>query len=460
MKTIEQLREFLSNFNKKPVRFNQLYPKEFEAIVFYTSFLTENSPIRQRFWHINQNIFNEPLCEVCNKKPKLWLSKSNSYSKYCSQKCSNSDNEKILKSKNSMVEKYGVETFQSLQLPEQSRVLLADKQWLIEQHHILQKTQQQIANEIEVNPTTVGRWFDHHQIEKRFFYGSQEQRDLADTLRSYGITVRENVRMLQGNRELDIVLPDYNVAIEYCGIYWHCDCHSRITKNYHKEKFDECAQQGIRLITIFQTEWADNRELVLSKILNICKLSKTTKLNARDCYVKPITNISKNAFHSSYHIQGTDKSQLSYGLFLKYEDTLVSCLSGFINSEKEFTITRFSSDVRYNVRGSFSKMLKYVERNVGCTSVVTFADLRWSIGDLYSKNGFDMVKIIEPTFYYYENKKKKLLHRSNFMKHKILSRLNITQTDQTEFQLCDNMGLLRIWDCGKLKFRKKVQNGY
>ncbi|MGL5618458.1 MAG: DUF723 domain-containing protein, partial [Tannerellaceae bacterium] len=66
---------------------------------------------------------------------------------------------------------------------------------------------------------------------------SQAENDLADFLRSLHITVETRDRIIIKPLELDIVLPDFKIAIEYNGLYYHSDAFDNRT-NKHKLKTD------------------------------------------------------------------------------------------------------------------------------------------------------------------------------------------------------------------------------
>lgn len=402
---------------------------------------------KQHLSQVAQKNYNQLSAEETAARQKL--RKCRMIEKYGVEHPMQSDEIKR-RQRDTMVDRYGVMSYHQNMMSIDTINRLRDSDWLINQHHVLRKTQQQIASELGVDPTTIGRVFDKLDIDKRYFYGSAEQRSLAEWLKAEGLTVLENQRILDG-KELDILLPDLNIAIEYCGIYWHCDIHDRITSKTHADKYNECKKRGIRLITLFQNEWLEKQELVKNKIRTICKIAKCPKIGARTCTVRCVEPAEKNAFHNQHHIQGTDKSTVAYGLYDK-SDTLVACLSGTL-TKNTLNITRYSSIG--GVMGGFSKLLKHTEQVLKITETVTFADLRWSDGDLYLNNGFVADKMVEPTFYYYDNKKKKVLHRSNYMKHKLIEQYGFDAT-MTEFQMCDSLGLLRIWDCGKIKFVKRA----
>lgn len=69
-------------------------------------------------------------------------------------------------------------------------------------------------------------------------------------------------------QELDLFLPDYNLAIEINGAYWH----SLKDENYHINKLNRCEANGIRLLQLYDTEINTNLDWVKSIILKVvCK---------------------------------------------------------------------------------------------------------------------------------------------------------------------------------------------
>ncbi len=66
--------------------------------------------------------------------------------------------------------------------------------------------------------------------------------------------------------ELDIWLPDINVAIEYNGLYWHSDEYSI---NNDTIKLNECKDKGIILFIIIDNEWKKDKEQIKEKIKSV-----------------------------------------------------------------------------------------------------------------------------------------------------------------------------------------------
>lgn len=85
------------------------------------------------------------------------------------------------------------------------------------------------------------------------------------------------------NYEIDILIPELNLSFEYNGMYWHSDKviqektkgYFKNADDYHQYKTNECKKLGIDLFHIFEKDYTENKEKVLSFIYDI--LSK--KLN-------------------------------------------------------------------------------------------------------------------------------------------------------------------------------------
>ena len=105
---------------------------------------------------------------------------------------------------------------------------------------------------------------------------------LNEVKKLYNGTIIENDRNVLEAKELDIYLPDLKIGIEYNGDYWHANplyykendvvCEGKLAKDIWKNdeyKQKLCVEKGIKLITVFETEWIQTRNLVLNKIKNI-----------------------------------------------------------------------------------------------------------------------------------------------------------------------------------------------
>jgi hypothetical protein len=269
------------------------------------------------------------------------------------------------------------------------------------------------------------------------------------------INKKTNDRSLIG-KELDIYLPDHSIAIEFDGLYWHSDRFK--DKFYHINKTKDCEEKGIRLIHIFEDEWLEKKEIVESRLKNLLGLNGR-RIGARKTIIKEITPKDKNLFLDTYHIQGKDNSNVKLGAF--HEDELIGVMTfakprvfmGKKAVEGTWELTRFATVADTYTPGLASKMLKYFERGWSPKVIESFADRRWSRGNLYKQLGFDLVSETQPNYFYFKDNKKRY-HRYKFRKSELKGFENYSP-DKTEKQIMDEAGWFRIYDCGNYKFIKE-----
>lgn len=77
----------------------------------------------------------------------------------------------------------------------------------------------------------------------------------------------KNSRDIISPLELDLYYPEKRIAIEFNGDYWHSDKFK--DKHYHLNKYLMCCNKRIRLISIFEKDWNDCKELVKQIIRNV-----------------------------------------------------------------------------------------------------------------------------------------------------------------------------------------------
>lgn len=254
--------------------------------------------------------------------------------------------------------------------------------------------------------------------------------------------------------ELDIYIPNKNIAIEYNGLYWHSEI-NQLDPDYHLIKWAECKKKNIHLIQIFEDEWLNKKEIVLSMLKHKLKVNRNKRIFGRNCEIKEISSSEKNIFLDKNHIQGRDASTIKLGAFHNKE--LVSVMTfGFGNiskggdpsKTKKWELSRFATNINYHIIGIAGKMFEYFKKKYIWEEIYTYADLRFSNGNLYDKIGFKLMSQSRPN-YFYVNDFTKRIHRFN------LRKTPIEPIDIPEWRLRLNQGYYRIWDCGNLKYSFK-----
>lgn len=283
------------------------------------------------------------------------------------------------------------------------------------------------------------------------FNQTVRQEEMKSFLTSIGEEFIEFDRSVLGRMELDFYLPKRRIAIELDGLYWH-SLEFKDPK-YHLRKTQACEEKGLTLIHVFEDEWNYRRTIVKSRILNILGKSEN-RVFARQCKVRKVSSREAHSFLEENHLQGAIPSSHRYGL--EYDGTLVSVMTfgayrrslGRANVSGQFEMYRFCNRVGWTVPGGASRLFSEFTRDVSPSSVISYADRRWSQGGLYVAIGFKLESTTSPNFWWIDGDRRS--HRFKFTKREMLKRLGREEGDSADLE--SELGLMRIYDSGNLRF--------
>lgn len=302
-------------------------------------------------------------------------------------------------------------------------------------------------------------WYHQALVPKSPYIhdGTDIECDIRDYLKNNNIKFQKNTKSVIHPYEIDFYIPDHNLAIECNGLYWHSETMGK-DRLYHLNKTKLCEDKGIRLIHIFSDEIINNPILVFSKLNSILKINKIP-LYARKCKIKEIESPLKSKFLNKYHSQGDDRASIRLGLF--YNNKLTSVMTfgkkrkamGHTHTKDEYELIRYCNNFNFYIIGGASKLLKYFERKYKPKRIITYADKRWSRGDLYFKLGFEHSHDSKPNYFYSKNCLQRF-HRFNFRKSQLEKKLENYDPNKTEWENMTRNGWHKIWDCGNMVFEK------
>lgn len=335
---------------------------------------------------------------------------------------------------------------------ENTKIKIENMEFLYKEHYENDKTISQIARELGVSFTAVWERFQKFNIDARFdITGTNVENEIDRFLKQNQLHFEKNTRKIIPPKELDFYLPDCNLAIEINGIYFH-STKFRNDKNYHLNKTSDCKNKGIKLLQFYDTEWIEKQKIIESMILYRCGIVQRY-IMARKTVVKDVDKQMAKQFFENNHIQGHQNFTHCIGLFHDYE--LIACMS-FIknrtNSQCDWELLRFATLKHTHVMGGASKLFKYFCNNLKkeSESIVSYADLRYSNGNLYERLGFEKIRQTKPSYQYLIGGK--LFHRRSYQK-KLLERKNlIYDRTLTEEQNLLNNKIYRVYNCGQLVF--------
>lgn len=277
--------------------------------------------------------------------------------------------------------------------------------------------------------------------------------------------IKQNDRTVIKPKELDILFVDKSLAVEYDGLMYHSSGLSDISKfsntdkYYHIDKTNSCEMKGIQLYHIFESEYIiqSKKEIWISLINN--KLMKSEKIYARKCTIRKISHIIGKDFLDNNHLQGHINSSIRYGVYHNDDLVMVATFGKARRSkwkgENNYELLRLCTKKGLCVVGGASKLIRHFESENSPDLLISYANRRWSQGNLYKELGFEHLYNTQPNYFYFHPCDKILKSREQFQKHKLKNKLGIFDNQLTETENMYNNGYRKIYDCGNMVFVKK-----
>lgn len=469
-----------------------------DEVIKSTSFLDciDNIKLTTRVYCINNEISSIPLCKNCHKNtvPNK-LNNALGFSKFCSIECSRHstdiDDDKIKflsdyewmyssritnkKSWDDIALEIGVSHITVkkyaylLKIPDVNynksdpsiSTVLENKVAMEELYS--SKSIYVISDELGVSPSFVNVWLNKHGIEakpsnsypRKKLSVSGECQSVIDFIKeNYNGDIIINDRSLLGDgRELDIVIPEMKLAIEYNGVWshlyrpWESNESSIKGINYHRSKATMCRDRGYKLFMIWSDDWKSKRDIIKSMILTKLGLVNQ-KVFARKCTIVRLEKSQAKNFLDENHLQGKDNATHYIGL--KNGNDLIAVMSfgrSRYNKKYEWELSRFSIMKGISVPGGFSRLLKsFTSEFKG--NIISYADFDHSHGDVYMKNGFVKIRENKASYWYVKKNSELMEHRFKYRKGNI-SKEGDTRT---EWEIMQSNGYNKVFDCGTISF--------
>lgn len=293
---------------------------------------------------------------------------------------------------------------------------------------------------------------------------SLPEQKIADFVKIF-TEIKQRDRSLVAPKEIDIYMPKANLAVELHGMYWHTHWNvedEKKNKLKSFKKYKACQEQGVRLITVFETEWNERQPQIKRLLRNAIGKTKG-KLMARKCELKMVPTKEAREFYERYHPQGGEGSGDHYGLYWK--GRLVACMRFALglndrgsNSKRDWTLARYAT--RINISGGASRLFKAFIEDKKPELVKSFSDNRYFSGAMYEQLGFLMEEESPPDYQVW-SQKLGLKPKSHYQRRNIQKRLdehgkselyNHKNDIRTEKEMTYLMGAGRIYDCGKKRW--------
>ena len=315
-------------------------------------------------------------------------------------------------------------------------------------------------------PYTIPRCWVCYPLKKNV-----AEEELKQYIESFGFTVIHRNRKILSGRELDLYIPEKNLAIEFDGLLYHSFWKHKNTmfdnssfegekKDYHREKTKLCEAQGIHLLHIFENEWLNpiKKDIWMSIITG--KLQQNSRIYARKLTLDTdISSWEAKQFLEENHLQGYIPSSIRIGLRNEEGDllTLMTFWKSRYGKKYTYELLRFVSKKYIVVVWGASRIFKaFIDLKKQDEVLITYADRRYSQGNVYEKLAMTFTGETKPNYFYFRIDTLELHSRVSYQKHKLEEKLEYFNPKLTETQNMYNNGYRKIYDCGNKKYIYKI----
>jgi hypothetical protein len=249
------------------------------------------------------------------------------------------------KKKQSMIKKYGVDNPSQIHLSDLAFQTLTNKNLL--EDFLKDRSMIEASTELNVNLTSLYRRCNEFGIGN-FAQNSSYEAEIDQWLKTFPVKYVRNTRSIIKPLELDFYFPDHNLAIEFNGLSHHSEFLGKHIRNnnidfktYHYKKWKECDERGITLISIFEDEWNNKKEIIKHKIMRMLGLNSCKSIGARQIQVvDPADKSAIIALLDKHHWQGSIKN-FQVGIEARYHDQLIGAMTFSKNKDKTYILSRY-----------------------------------------------------------------------------------------------------------------------
>lgn len=265
----------------------------------------------------------------------------------------------------------------------------------------------------------------------------QQKQEIGDFLNLLGIEkIKKGINKTATLFEQDIYLPEQKLVIEFGNLQQSANKQNE--RKIHILKTNDCEKREIGFIHIFSDEWSQKQDLVKSMIEYRLGLVSNS-ISASKC--KLILQ-KADSFFADNHISGNTRSIVTFTMVYNNSICAALALRKPFHQKKyidTIEISRFAVLKHFKVPGAFSRLLKVAKiwsRENNYAKILSYADLRFGVGNVYAKNGFTLIGHTEPDFWWTNG-------RQRFNRFKFRA-----GGGKSEKQIAEENGVYRVYGCG------------
>jgi len=298
--------------------------------------------------------------------------------------------------------------------------------------------------------------FKPKKIHKR----SQGENKIINFLNLYNIKTISNERNLLDGFELDIYLPEYNIGIEFNGVYFHSEHTGNKDREYHKSKTNILESKGVKLIHIFDSDYDKYTEKINRMLLDFIEID-LFKIKNNEYIIDYINENKKNEFIRNNSINISDKSEHCTSSIKDGEILSILC---FDYKDNKIIINNYINKIGYKIEDDHILMFEEIKRKFKFDQIIGYYNKLWNNfdGNIFDKFGFIKNKNTDPDFYYIRYNgldKNILINKDLYSKEYLKERFQDIYSDELSVdELLHQAGYDKIWNSGYIEYVLNPEN--
>ena len=284
-------------------------------------------------------------------------------------------------------------------------------------------------------------------------FTSTYEKQIQEFLDNNNIKYHTHNRSILKNNEIDILLDDFPIAIEFDGNLWHTENFGKKDKFYHLNKTNICNQNNIDLIHIFEDELKYKKDLVFKMLGDILNINNKKQI-CEDMTFYEIKEITENDFEfflDENSLQIFNKAD-KY-IILCYRNEIICGISFNERNEKCIIVNNFNkiSDVF-----PYSLIISYISQKYDkFNEIIGYADRRWynKERNIYNSLNFIFLDYVEPIYYLYNKNNNKSIRFNRNDIEKFKNNFEIDEDITDVDKILNKINFDKIWNCGFIKYK-------
>lgn len=231
---------------------------------------------------------------------------------------------------------------------------------------------------------------------------SRWQKEIYEFVCQFAPDATMNDRTTLNGLELDVYVPSQRFAIECNGLYWHSAASERFVPHHAEKKRLAAVDAGVKLLTIFEDEWRDRRQVVMSMIRHRLKASRPVHARKLTLSTRQPREVKDNI--EQWHLEGNVNS--TYAFSLDDHGDMIGAMTlrwSRRSDKKVLEIARMAFKSDYVVVGGVTRFIKaaaQLARQLGATDLISYSDNRLGSGDGYLSAGMKLLKTTVERFWW------------------------------------------------------------